>query len=111
MFLIMLPLLQEEDPNCTCARTVVPDPTASFLEIPMIFCRHIPWVVLECSAKFRCNCNFQLKNYIFALLSKSILVIPTKPGKDIAWGRTRLLGTLSGNITSNDLDPGKCWPL
>ena len=35
-----------------CARIFVPDLVPSFLQIPMIFCRYIPWVVLECSAKF-----------------------------------------------------------
>ena len=40
-----------------CCRIFVPAQDPSLLEILMIFCIHIPWVILECSAKFRPNCS------------------------------------------------------
>ena len=43
---------------------------------------------------------------LFSLFPKSMLVIPTKLVRDIAWVR----GTYSRYITSNDLDLGKWWP-
>ena len=59
-------------------------------EIPMIFCRHIPWVALVCSAKYQPNCS-RLKHHIFALFSKSISVMRMKLGRDIAWGNGHLV--------------------
>ena len=47
-----------------------------------------------------------IEYHSFALFSKSILVIPTKPGRDIAWAKS----TFSRNMTSNGLDLGK-WRL
>ena len=46
-------------------------------------------------------------NHIFALFSKFILAIPMKLGGDIAIG---IRGTLSANLTSNDLEFGKWQP-
>ena len=46
-------------------------------------------------------------NDIFALFSQCILVIPMKLGRDIA----RVRGTLSVNLTPNDFDLGKRWPI
>ena len=68
-------------------------------------------MVLESSAKFGLKCSgfreieaiLNPKNHTFALISQSILVIPTKLDGDIARGK----GTLSVNLTSNDLDLGK----
>ena len=60
--------------------------------IPIIFCRHIFWVVPECSAKYRPSCwRFHKMAAIFNILfSTSILVIPSKVGRDISWGKRHL---------------------
>ena len=70
----------------------------NFAEIPMIFCRRIFWVDPQCNAKVGHNCSrfcemaaILIKNHIFALFSQSILVIPTKIGRDIARGKGNLV--------------------
>ena len=76
----------------------------NFVDIPMIFCAHIPWVVPDCSAKFGPNCLrfgkmaviLNRKNYIFASFFQSTLVIAMKLGRDMARGK--------------GLDIGKWWP-
>ena len=73
--------------------------TLNFAEIPKIFCIHQSWEAPVCSAKFGPNCSrfseivaiLNLKNHIFALFSQTILVILTKLGRDIAWGKGHLV--------------------
>ena len=60
-----------------------------FAEIPMIFCRHISWVVLECSAKFRTNCS-RFRGMV-AILNFYFGLCPTKLGRDIARGEGHLV--------------------
>ena len=83
-----------------CSQIFVPDlAPLNFKEIPMIFYTHISWAVPECSAKFGPNCSkfremaaiLNQKNSYFALFSLSILVIPTKLGRDITRGKGHLL--------------------
>ena len=65
---------------------------------PNYILQYIPWVVLVCSAMYPPNCSrsheittiLNEKN-TFLHFSKSILVIPTKLGRDIPWSKELLV--------------------
>ena len=67
--------------------------------------------LLLCNNHF-CSCfkgdHFELKkNHIFAPFSKSVLVMRIKRGRDIAMSKS----TMSRNMASNNIDPGKWRPI
>ena len=95
----------EED---LCARSSA----LNFSEIPMIFYRRIPWVVPECSAKFQPNYSrfcemaaiLNKKNNFFCNFLKIYFWLFQR---NLAGTLLGVRGTLSVNLTLNDLDPGK----
>ena len=70
----------------------------NFTEIFMIFSRHIFSWSGAALAKFQSNCSrfrkmpaILNKKITFTLFSKSVLVIPMKLGRDIAWNKRHLV--------------------
>ena len=101
-----------------CAQIFVLDLAPSLLQIsmiPMIFCRHIPWMVLVCNAKYRPNCSNPVKWWPF--LIKSIKFLHFSPNifwlcqQNLIWTLLGVKGALSGNITSIDFDLAKWWQM
>ena len=91
------------------------EPSAlSFAEIPIIFCRHVFWVDLGCSAKSGPSClRFQemaailnRKNHIFHFSPNLFWLVQ----QNLVGTLLGVRGTLSANLTLNNLDLKKSRP-
>ena len=92
----------QEAPKCvieSCPGTS----TLNFAEILMIFCTHISWVVPECSAEFGPKCEMAVilnRKITFLHFSDNLFGV-LQP--NLVRTLPLMRGTLSANLTSNDL--------